>query len=116
MEPKASLGNPFTTQPIYIAACAFLKETVEQTATSNAQSRDSSPTRNKEKGSAESRPGSAVNGTPTQSKRISISGLSNQSNTANATTTPNEQRRSSLTVEQHKSSDKTESSALSAAK
>ncbi|KAK4556747.1 hypothetical protein LTR86_006318 [Recurvomyces mirabilis] len=45
MDAKASLGNPFTTQPIYVAACAFLKETAEQTASSNAQSRASSPTR-----------------------------------------------------------------------
>jgi len=45
MDAKASLGNPFTTQPIYIAACAFLKETAEQTATSNAQSRATSPSR-----------------------------------------------------------------------
>lgn len=45
MDAKASLGNPFTTQPIYVAACAFLKETAEQTATSNAQSRASSPSR-----------------------------------------------------------------------
>jgi hypothetical protein len=45
MDAKASLGNPFTTQPIYIAACAFLKETAEQTASSNAHSRASSPTK-----------------------------------------------------------------------
>ena len=48
MDAKASLGNPFTTQPIYIAACAFLKETAEQTATSNAQSRAASPVRNEQ--------------------------------------------------------------------
>ena len=28
IDTKAGLGNPFTTQPIYIAACAFLKETI----------------------------------------------------------------------------------------
>lgn len=39
IDTKAGLGNPFTTQPIYIAACAFLKETAEQTATSKEQSR-----------------------------------------------------------------------------
>ena len=43
MDAKAPLGNPFTTQPIYIAACAFLKEIAEQTAGSNAQSRATSP-------------------------------------------------------------------------
>lgn len=45
MDIKASLGNPFTSQPIYIAACAFLRETAERTATSNAQSRAGSPLR-----------------------------------------------------------------------
>lgn len=45
IDSKANLGNPFTTQPIYIAACAFLKETAEQTATSNSQSRATSPGR-----------------------------------------------------------------------
>ena len=39
IDAKASLGNPFTTQPMYIAACAFLKETAERTATSADQSR-----------------------------------------------------------------------------
>ncbi|KAF2218465.1 fungal-specific transcription factor domain-containing protein, partial [Elsinoe ampelina] len=39
IDAKASLGNPFTTQPIYIAACAFLKETADRTATSSDQSR-----------------------------------------------------------------------------
>jgi len=70
MDAKASLGNPFTTQPIYIAACAFLKETAEQTATSTAQSRASSPSNGKRK--EEARPGSSVQG----AKRMSISELS----------------------------------------
>lgn len=42
IDTKAGLGNPFTTQPIYIAACAFLKETAEQTATSKEHSRSQS--------------------------------------------------------------------------
>ena len=53
MDIKASLGNPFTTQPIYIAACAFLRETAEQTATSNAQSRAASPSKATRTGSSE---------------------------------------------------------------
>jgi hypothetical protein len=61
MDIKASLGNPFTTQPIYIAACAFLKETAEQTASSSAQSRASSPSR--KEASSESTP-STTQGTP----------------------------------------------------
>ncbi|KAI7686730.1 hypothetical protein KC353_g20498, partial [Hortaea werneckii] len=50
MDAKASLGNPFTTQPIYIAACAFLKETAEQTATSKEQSRSGSPNKRSDSG------------------------------------------------------------------
>ena len=42
IDAKASLGNPFTTQPIYIAACAFLKETADRTATSAHHSRSQS--------------------------------------------------------------------------
>lgn len=122
MDAKASLGNPFTTQPIYIAACAFLKETVEQTATSNAQSRATSPTRREkhEKWSGfegASRPGSSMNGTPTQAKRMSISDLSNHTNMDSANGEGSTHRRnSSITVEQNKSSDKSEGSALSAAR
>jgi hypothetical protein len=114
MDAKASLGNPFTTQPIYIAACAFLKETVEQTATSNAQSRSSSPGR-KEKNTAENRPGSK-NGTPNTFKRMSISELSNPiEGTASSSDSAN-RRKSSTTTEQPQSSEKSEGSALSAAK
>ncbi|KAL2357089.1 fungal-specific transcription factor domain-containing protein [Cryomyces antarcticus] len=43
IDAKTCLGNPFTSQPMYIAACAFLKETAEHTASSNSQSRASSP-------------------------------------------------------------------------
>ncbi|KAH9822792.1 C6 transcription factor [Teratosphaeria destructans] len=43
IDAKASHGNPFTSQPISIAACAFLKETADQTASSSAQSRAPSP-------------------------------------------------------------------------
>ncbi|EKG12417.1 Transcription factor fungi [Macrophomina phaseolina MS6] len=42
-DAKAGLGNPFTSQPIYIAACAFLKETAMQSASSNPHSRQGSP-------------------------------------------------------------------------
>lgn len=122
MDAKASLGNPFTTQPIYIAACAFLKETAEQTATSNVQSRASSPSR-REKGSGEnsSRPTSSRVGSPGARKRVSISELSNQTNTANHESSPSgetKQRSSSNLTEPHqKSSDKSDaSSSLSAAK
>jgi hypothetical protein len=57
IDTKASLGNPFTSQPIYIAACAFLKETAEQTATSKEHSRSQS--------AANSRAGSPIGGQAT---------------------------------------------------
>ena len=76
MDAKASLGNPFTSQPIYIAACAFLKETAEQTATSNQHSGASSPASGS-KNKDESRPPSSTTGTPLAVKRMSISELSN---------------------------------------
>lgn len=71
MDAKASLGNPFTTQPIYIAACAFLKETAEQTASSNAHSRASSPTRSS--GDSRSNGGRSGAGTPKGNKKYSVS-------------------------------------------
>ncbi|KAI5367650.1 hypothetical protein Slin14017_G026860 [Septoria linicola] len=75
MDAKASLGNPFTSQPIYIAACAFLRETVEQTATSNAQSRASSPSRTASK-SANSDSTPSANGTPHEAlRKASISSI-----------------------------------------
>lgn len=71
MDAKASLGNPFTTQPIYIAACAFLKETAEQTASSNAHSRASSPSRSSR--DARSDGTRSGGGTPKGSKKYSVS-------------------------------------------
>jgi hypothetical protein len=71
MDAKASLGNPFTTQPIYIAACAFLKETAEQTASSNADSRASSPTKSSD--GARSNGTGSGNSTPRRNKKYSAS-------------------------------------------
>ncbi|KAL9094982.1 MAG: hypothetical protein Q9165_002584 [Trypethelium subeluteriae] len=42
-DAKAALGNPFISQPVYIAGCAFLNETLIHTASSNPQSRTASP-------------------------------------------------------------------------
>jgi hypothetical protein len=42
IDPKSLIGNPFTSQPIYIAACAFLMESVANT--SQPPSREASPT------------------------------------------------------------------------
>lgn len=41
IDPKSFIGNPFTSQPMYIAACAFLMESV--TKDSGPSSRDGSP-------------------------------------------------------------------------
>lgn len=75
MDAKAPLGNPFTTQPIYIAACAFLKETVEQTASSNAQSRANSPSRKDR--SSDSGPSSASDTPQHPTKVLSLPGGAN---------------------------------------
>ncbi|KAI9802124.1 MAG: hypothetical protein M1833_002045 [Piccolia ochrophora] len=42
LDAKSFIGNPFTSQPMYIAACAFLLESAAHTA-SNPGSRDSTP-------------------------------------------------------------------------
>jgi len=42
IDPRSFIGNPFTSQPMYIAACAFLMEQAAHTS-SNPNSRDASP-------------------------------------------------------------------------
>ena len=42
IDPRSFIGNPFTSQPMYIAACAFLMESAAQ-ASSQPTSRDNSP-------------------------------------------------------------------------
>lgn len=42
ISPQSFIGNPFTSQPMYIAACAFLIESAAQTS-SQPTSRDTSP-------------------------------------------------------------------------
>ncbi|UKZ56080.1 hypothetical protein TrVGV298_009908 [Trichoderma virens] len=42
IDPKSFIGNPFTSQPIYIAACAFLMESSASNA-SEGSSREGSP-------------------------------------------------------------------------
>ncbi|KAL1800084.1 hypothetical protein ACET3X_000426 [Alternaria dauci] len=50
IDVKTGIGNPFTSQPIYIAACAFLKETALHSASSQPQSCPASPGQNGESG------------------------------------------------------------------
>jgi hypothetical protein len=42
IDPRSFIGNPFTSQPMYIAACAFLMESAAHTS-SQPTSRDTSP-------------------------------------------------------------------------
>src|ERR1700709_178264 len=44
IDPRSFIGNPFTSHPMYIAACAFLMESAAHTA-SSPPSRDGSPPR-----------------------------------------------------------------------
>jgi hypothetical protein len=44
IDPRSFIGNPFTSQPMYIAACAFLMESAAHTSSQPA-SRDGSPPR-----------------------------------------------------------------------
>ncbi|KAK4978327.1 hypothetical protein LTR66_010643 [Elasticomyces elasticus] len=85
IDTKASLGNPFTTQPIYVAACAFLKETAEQTASSNVHSRAGSPVRTQVNGGSTTAeaPTRSGEGTPPNAKRTETSNSS-----SNGTRTP----------------------------
>jgi hypothetical protein len=48
IDPRSFIGNPFTSQPMYIAACAFLMESAAHT--SQPTSRDASPPREAPKG------------------------------------------------------------------
>lgn len=84
IDAKASLGNPFTTQPIYIAACAFLKETAEQTATSNEQSRAQSRASSPAQDDTIAEKTSSLDGTPQNGKKSSASSSSNGKLTPNA--------------------------------
>ncbi|KAK0639432.1 fungal-specific transcription factor domain-containing protein [Cercophora newfieldiana] len=45
IDPKSFIGNPFTSQPMYIAACAFLLQSVANT--SEPPSRETTPTDSK---------------------------------------------------------------------
>ncbi|RDW85828.1 hypothetical protein BP5796_04153 [Coleophoma crateriformis] len=49
IDPRSFIGNPFTSQPMYIAACAFLMEQAAHTS-SQPTSRDASPPKDNRRG------------------------------------------------------------------
>jgi hypothetical protein len=49
IDPRSFTGNPFTSQPMYIAACAFLMESAAHTASSPTSRDGSPPLKEKEK-------------------------------------------------------------------
>ncbi|KAE8440919.1 hypothetical protein EG329_006316 [Mollisiaceae sp. DMI_Dod_QoI] len=51
IDPRSFIGNPFTSQPMYIAACAFLMESAAHTS-SQPTSRDASPPRTTARGTS----------------------------------------------------------------
>ena len=53
IDPKSFIGNPFTSQPMYIAACAFLMESTA--SASDPPSRETSPPPKPKEGSKKSR-------------------------------------------------------------
>lgn len=111
MDAKASLGNPFTTQPIYIAACAFLRETVEQTTTSRNHSRNSSPTRSPEnKDDSDDRPTTSSKHRR-KARRKPTSQLSSSS--SHRSTSADRHSNSSVDGEKHVSSERSGHSGMS---
>ncbi|KAK6844874.1 fungal-specific transcription factor domain-containing protein [Apiospora arundinis] len=61
IDEKSFIGNPFTSQPIYIAACAFLKESVAHPSSQPA-SREASPLRDQQGMMGRATGGKSVNG------------------------------------------------------
>ncbi|PVI01200.1 hypothetical protein DM02DRAFT_627850 [Periconia macrospinosa] len=54
IDAKTGVGNPFTSQPIYIAACAFLQETALHSASSQPHTQPPSPGAGVSQGTASS--------------------------------------------------------------
>ncbi|KAI9873259.1 MAG: hypothetical protein M1830_000615 [Pleopsidium flavum] len=63
MDARSFIGNPFTSQPMYIAACAFLLESAAHTA-SQPQSRSSTPPPPRTARSDYAEPSGPANDTP----------------------------------------------------
>lgn len=74
LDPTCFIGNPFTSQPIYIAACAFLKES--RSSPSQPVSRDATPPPDRRNQS--NRGGSAVLDAGLPSKHLLLASAANQ--------------------------------------
>ncbi|KAI0180754.1 fungal-specific transcription factor domain-containing protein [Hypoxylon sp. FL1284] len=74
VDPKCFIGNPFTSQPIYIAACAFLKES--RTNSSQPASRD--PTPSPDQRNQSHRGGPAVFESGLSSRHLLLASAANQ--------------------------------------
>ncbi|KAI1769925.1 fungal-specific transcription factor domain-containing protein [Hypoxylon cercidicola] len=74
LDPKCFIGNPFTSQPIYIAACAFLKES--RSSPSQPVSRDATPPPDHRNSSY--RGGSAVLDSGISSRHLLLASAANQ--------------------------------------
>ncbi|KAI2601778.1 fungal-specific transcription factor domain-containing protein [Hypoxylon sp. NC1633] len=74
LDPKCFIGNPFTSQPIYIAACAFLKES--RSTPSQPASRDTTPP--PESRNHGNRRGSAIVDTGPSSRHLLLASAANQ--------------------------------------
>ncbi|KAI2610795.1 fungal-specific transcription factor domain-containing protein [Hypoxylon fragiforme] len=75
VDPKCFIGNPFTSQPIYIAACAFLKES--RTSSSQPPSRDTTPPPEL-RGQGNNRGGSAIVDLGPSSRHLLLASAANQ--------------------------------------
>ena len=71
IDPRSFIGNPFTSQPMYIAACAFLKESAAHTS-SQPTSRDGSPPRQTSNGQHSKDPNSNPDRIPNQKQKHSL--------------------------------------------
>lgn len=97
IDAKATLGNPFTTQPIYIAACAFLRETAELTASSARTSRVPSRTESRVGSPADEADNSraSLSNVPTSAPKASLWTMSSGTKAASL---PNERSRAKHTL------------------
>ncbi|KAI0025306.1 fungal-specific transcription factor domain-containing protein [Xylariomycetidae sp. FL0641] len=76
LDPKCFIGNPFTSQPIYIAACAFLMES--RATASHPPSRNTSPPQDTSNSGARKGFGPATGADPDAAKHALLASAANQ--------------------------------------